>query len=246
MPQNARDDGWSRLGLPYTDPAIRNLLLGLLGLYVAELAASVAGLPVGLLAWAPLGAGFAIWQPITCYFVQGNQVTSVVFGLLGLWFMLPALLQTLSRRQIGEALLAAVAVGTLLPLLINVAGFGGGLILGWPGTLMALFCLFGLAFPDATVRLNFVLPVTGPMIVWGSLLIASLQVLASFGGGGGGSLPAFHQLGLWLGVYAWWNLRGPGARRRNLRAQGRKVERRFQVLQGGEGGDDYHRDLARA
>lgn len=242
MALSARD-GWSRLGLPPTDPFVRNLLLGLLGLYVVELVANVAGVPTLMLAWQAPRVGFAPWQVLTCYLVQGNNVGGVVFGLLGLWFLLPGLFTALPHKRVGEALLAAIAVGTALPLAANLLGLGAGVVIGWPSLLMALFCLFGLAFPEATVRINFVLPVTGPMIVWGSLLLAVLTLLASFGAGGQGSLGAFHSLGLWLGVYGWWHLRY--LRPRSTPPPGRPPPR-FRVYEGGQDSqrDVYHRSLA--
>ncbi|HMV66948.1 MAG TPA: hypothetical protein PKA64_08870 [Myxococcota bacterium] len=236
MPPDAREPAWSNLGLPPIDPFVRNLLGGLLALYVAELTAGAAGLPVGALTWRPFGAGFAPWQPLTCYLVQGNIASNVLFGLLGLWFVIPSLLSVLPRRALGEAVLAAIAGGTLLPLAANAAGFGADAMYGWGGLLLPLLCLFGLAFPTGQVRINFVLPVTGPMLVWGSLLLAGLQLLAALGGPGGPLLGALRALGQWIGVYLWWN-------RRNARRAPAARGPRLRVMSGGRD-DLFHREPA--
>jgi hypothetical protein len=80
------------------------------------------------------------------------------------------------------------------------------------------------------VRLYFVLPVSGRMIVWGTLIVLVLMLLAA------PVTASLEPMGVWLGAWAWWNYRGPGARRRNLKRQAHKIERElrsFQVIEGG-------------
>lgn len=210
---------------------MKQLLGGLLALYVVELVLSATGAPVQLLAWLPLGQGFAPWQPLTRFAVQGPSVLNVLIALAVAWFVFPALDQLLRREQLGEATLAMAAAATVLPLTAELAGvLSPGIIVGWTSLVGGWIVLFGLARPDGEVRLYFVLPVTGQMIVWGMLGIEVLMLLAA------PNTASLEPIGVWVGAWAWWNYRGPGARRRHLRREGARVERelrRFQVLDGG-------------
>ena len=93
---------------------MKQLLGGLLALYVVELVLSATGAPVQLLAWLPLGQGFAPWQPLTRFAVQGPSVLNVLIALAVAWFVFPALDQLLRREQLGEATLAMAAAATVL------------------------------------------------------------------------------------------------------------------------------------
>jgi hypothetical protein len=140
----------------------------------------------------------------------------------------------LERRQLGRAVAAAAVAGTLLPLAIDALGLlgGPGAALGWTFLVLALPTLFGLARPDADVLL-LIFPVKARVFLWGALVVALLILLVEQ------SLDSFATLGVWLGVFGWWNLLGPGARRRDLKRQSRGIERelrRFQVLEGGRTG----------
>jgi hypothetical protein len=109
---------------------------------------------------------------------------------------------------------------------------------GWTGLDIALFCWFGLAMPSATVRLNLVVPVPAVWFVWGSLGVALLFVYAALATGTP-VFPPLHTLFLWIGAFGWWHLRGPGSRRRQLKAKARAIEaelnrpRGFRVIDGG-------------
>jgi len=219
-----------QLQLPSLAPWMRNLIVGLFVLYVVELLAANAGLPVGALAWHPFGSGFEPWQPVTRFLVQGRGVFGVLLGLLVLYFLLPAVDSVLSRERTAKALLAGAVGGTLLPLLFDLTLVDGPGIQGWTVLVTSLVLLFGLAIPTGVVHLWFVVPITGRVIVWGTLGLAVVMFLLD------PSLRTTEGIGTWLGVFGWWNLMGPGGRKRRLRRQAKKIQRelrRFEVIDGG-------------
>jgi len=221
--------------LPTLLPWHRNLLIALFAAYVLELILNLAGVPLyRLLPWHALSTGaFEPWQPFTRVLVQGannGAVFGVLFGLMMVYFFLGPLEEALGRRKLGIAVLVGAVVGTLLPFLLDVIGLlTPDVALGWSFLVMALPTLFGLARPEADVLLYF-FPVKAKVFLWGGLVVALLLVLV------GQTLSSFQTLGVWVGVYGWWHLAGPGARRRDLKRQGRNIEkelRKFQVLEGG-------------
>lgn len=214
-----------------TRPSRRGLrlLLGLFALYVAELVIQI-GLPeiYGWLAWQDFGAGFQPWQLLTRFFVQGPAaVLSVLFALLALYFFLPMMEGILPRRQLGYAVLAGAVVGTLLPLIMGLAGIAHGVAMGWTPLVVTLVVVLGIARPDATIFL-YLFPVQARWFLWGSLVVALLYLLADRG-----SLGSFQGVGVWLGVYGWWHLLGPGARRRRLAKKAETIERELKNMGGG-------------
>jgi hypothetical protein len=226
--------------LPTLLPWHRNLLVILFAAYVIELVLYNARVPIyDWLAWHGFSSGrFAPWQPVTRLLVQGasrGAVFGVLFGLLVLYFFLGPLEEMLDRRRLARAIGAGAVGGTLLPLAVDALGLlsgTGDTAFGWSFLVLALPALFGLARPDADVLL-LVFPVKARVFLWGALVVALLILLVEQ------SLDSFGSLGVWLGVYGWWNLLGPGARRRDLKRQAQGIERelhRFQVLEGGRKG----------
>ncbi len=217
----------------------------LIAVYVAELVARLADLPVDVLTWKPLGAGFAPWQWLTHLAVQGGgrgSALGVVFQMIMLWFLLPLLSSSLPRRALLEALGFGLAGGVVTAMAADATGW---LIPawnhGWSSLLFGLSLLVGHLRPDVRFLLFFVLPVDGRTIVWGSLAIGCLFVMAE------PTLSTVAGVGTWLGTYAWTQLRGPGAHRRSLAKRGKAIEdelkrlqqrRRFEVLDGGRNRDD--------
>ena len=219
-------------GLPPLPPWVRNLLLALFGAYIFELLlVNFAHLPLyALLAWYPDSFLAAPWQLATHWLVQGPEPTSVLFGLLALFFALPALDRTLSRRQLLEATGSGIVFGWLAGLSADLVGLAIAPAYGWSFVAGAAFALFGLAMPDAEVRVMFVLPVTGRTLAWGTGVIAAVIVLATR------SLGATELLGAWGGVMLWWHHIGPWLRRRRLSSSGRRVAQKaqkFRVIDGG-------------
>jgi hypothetical protein len=223
------------------------LLIGLFVLYVVELVAHI-WLPAlyQWLAWLEFGAGFQPWQLVTRFLVQGPGVIGVLFGLFVLYFFLPTIEGVIGRRQLGYAVLSGAVVGTLLPMAMDLAGIAHGAAMGWGPLVATLPVLFGLARPDATILL-LVFPVRAVYVLWGSLVVAILFILVER------SLGTFQTLGVWLGVFGWWHVLGPGGRRRRLAKKADAIERELKksssanlrVIDGGKSkpqgrqGDDW-------
>jgi hypothetical protein len=159
-------------------------------------------------------------------------VGATLLGLLTLLFFLPPLSARLGRRDLavglGATLAAATALGVLAPL---VRLTHPGPLAGWSCLLFGLTALFGLSFPNRTVHLFGVLPLTGRWLSTGSLVVAVLLVLES------PTPSAAESVGAWAGAYAWYRALGPG---RGLPAPKARPQpsfsRNFQVLEGGKGG----------
>ncbi|NCG18225.1 MAG: hypothetical protein GWP91_04335 [Rhodobacterales bacterium] len=223
--------GNPRMNLPQLLPWMRNLLLGLFGLYVAELVLRNAGVNVYALAWHSLDSGFQPWQPLTRFLVQGDSTQAVLGGLITVYFFVPGVWQLTQGNQMRDAVIAAAIGASVAVFLVDIATTGGALVLGWPVLAIALVALFGLLAPDHTILLMFVLPVSGKMMLWGTLGISLIGFLIS------PSMASVQGLGAWLGVYGWWNFRGPGARRRTRINKSKVIERelrRFEVIEGGK------------
>lgn len=236
--------GTQSFQLPPLLPWVRNLLLGLFGLYVLEIIArSYSGLSVDQLAWAPLGHGFRVWQLATHYLVQGassQAAMRLVFGLLILYFFLPAITQVLSRQVLVRGMAAGAVGGLVLGLggdglLHLLGGSGAASAMGWWVLTGSAVMIFGLAMPNADIRLFFVIPIKGVYFVWGSVILSLIYVAL------GPSVSTFELLGATLGPLAWWHWLGPAARRRHLKAKARSIEKelaRFTVIEGGKSDDD--------
>ena len=217
--------------LPVLAPWMKQLLGGLFALYVLELVLRNMGVPVYLLEWRSFDAGFAVYQPFTRFLVQGRHaVLGVGLGLLVLYFLIPAILSMFSRRQVAQAVLSGAVGGTLIPMLLDAVWLSKGVVMGWPVLGLSLIVLFGLANPTGTILAFFFLPISGTLVLYGTLALS----LAAFILGPG--LGTAEPLGVWMGTYSWWYTFGPGGRRRLLKKKAEVIERelsRFQVLEGG-------------
>lgn len=219
---------------PPIAPWVRNLLLGLFGLYVLELVLGNLRIDLSPLYLLPWGQGFAPWQPLTRFLVQGggNGLFNVLVGLVVLYFALPMMERLLDRRRWIELMASAVLCATVFPLISEIVGLlPPGVRFGWSFLLMPIFLVLGLVQPKATVNLMFVLPVPASWIIWGSLIIGLLYLLASPNSG------TLEPVSAWIGVMLWWNFRGPGARQRKLLNKAASIEKelkRFQVIEGGK------------
>lgn len=226
----------SSMGMPPLPRWIRDLLVALLVLYVVELIAWNVGVPLGSAMWWNLGTGFAPWQLVTHFAVNGRgAVTGVLLSLLVLYFFLPVLTRDYSRSTLlevmGATAVGAIGVGLLLDAVGLLAPAPSG---GWHLAVTALVVLFGLTHPGADIRLYFVLPVQGIWFVYGTILLTLLGLLAQ------PVLASAEAIGAWVGVVAWWYLRGPGRRRAELKSKARAIERELShltVLPGGRDGN---------
>jgi len=240
--------GSQSFSLPPLEPAVRNILIGAVGLYIIELIvqSTQPGL-IDALIWHRLGTGFEWYQPATRYLVQNTQPLSFLLALLVLYFFLPTIYRRFNRQQWIQILGAALFGSAVLGLALDGVGLlravsplnpSGGTAAGWSTLCTALIAIFGLINPNAVVNLFFVLPVRASLFTWGSGVVALLYFLYS------PQLGTAEHLGTWLSVIGWWFLIGPGSRTRKLKAKSRKIERdlqRFNVLDGGRS-EDKNRD----
>lgn len=232
-------------------PWIRNLLIGLVGLFVVEQLLFRAWPELyRVLALWPSTAGFQWHQPVTRWLVQQSAM-SVVVGVIVLYFALPALWAQMDRTLLRNGVIATGLGATLLPLAVD--GLQTAMqwtwvaptpVMGWTTLIMALFVLLGLALPNQTVHLFFVLPIQSKWFVWISIGFPAFFFVLS------PSYSLLDPIGGWLGLMGWWWQWGPPRRRRDLKQKARNIERelaRLQVIeggrsdspQGGQGPDDW-------
>jgi len=231
----------STLSMPPLAPWMRNLLAGLFGLYVVELILLNLGVPLERFFLYAIGGGFQPWQLFTRFLVQGRtNVVNVLISLVVLYLILPSLPRLMERSKWIQALSATALVATVLPLLVDMLGvFPPMPRTGWTFLVLPMFVVFGLAQPKSIINLMFVLPVPASYIVWGTLVYVLMMLLAFPGSN------TVEGVASWIGIVAWWNFRGPGARRRQLLKEADKIEnelRKFTVLEGGRAQGDQGRD----
>ena len=240
-----RPSEWQRLSRALFQTPHGKVVSGLGFLYIAELVLS-ASLHQRLdqtLAWSPSSP---TWTLVTWPFVQGpGSAISVLLWMYMLYQFLPRFQRSFGRARLIE-MVAAGAFGLLNGGLLTGLLGGQTTLVGWTHFSWVMFVYFGLW--RGSERLSFfgLFQFEARWLLWGPLGVFLLFALAGLSTGTWGG--PVTQLGAWLGAYAWWNVRGPGARTRTLRSQGRKVEnaiRRFTVHQGGKtddenrpGGDD--------
>lgn len=228
-----------QFNLPPLSPKVRNVLIGALALFVAELVLNLVNPSiVRSLAWQPFGNGFQWYQPFTRYLVQGAQPISFILSLLVLYFFLPMIFEKY-RRGTWYPILASVVLGSIaFGMTMNLVGLlKPGAAWGWTSISTCCVALFGLIRPKAVVNLFFVLPVQASIFAWGTGLITGLLFLAA------PSLGSAQHFGSWLGLMGWWYGMGPGSKARKLKGKARKIEKdlsRFTVLDGGQ--SDSNRD----
>lgn len=229
---------------PPMSPFTKNVLIGLFGLFIAELVARALGLPIDLLVWFPFNSGgFSPTQLLTRYFVQGagsGAVTGVLLGLLILYFFLDQVRDALTSKQFAEAMASIVIGGSLMGLTMDAMGFARTPTMGWTSFVTGLVVLFGLSNPKRTILLFLVLPIGGMTLVYATVVITFVYFLAEPG------LATAEEIGAWMGVWGWFIWRGPGGRRRSLKRKAKTIERelhRLRVIDGGlaqgdQGNDD--------
>lgn len=186
-----------------------------------------------------------VYQPLTRLLLQGNNLWQVVLDLVVLYFFLPWVIDRFTRRQLLTASLFVVlgcAVAGIawvgLTALASSAGLAASATwleapaLGWHPFVIAMVALFGLALPDATINLFFVMPIKARWVFWITIAFSVLGFLAQPG------VPSFDRFGAILGIVVWFFLVGPGATRRRFKRAGKRIERdvTFRVYQGGRQG----------
>ena len=220
--------------LPSLEPWMQKTLQWIAGLFVVEIGLRAAGVPIDRLELYPSSdPRLALWPPFTHLLTQGGleSFIRVAIGVLVLVFFLPAMNQTFSHRQLKSSLAAIVCGAVVLPSALEMMGLiRGAQMYGWQQLLIGPFVLYGLARPDHIVHLFFVIPVRASFFVWGSLGLSALFFVGDL------SVLTAEPIGAWCGAYGWWQVVGPGGRRRTLLREASRIEdalQRFDVLEGG-------------
>ncbi|MBM74990.1 MAG: hypothetical protein CMK59_06295 [Proteobacteria bacterium] len=186
-------------GFPPPPPFTKNILIGLIGLYIIELLGnSWVDIPlVNILGWWP-GAQFEIWQPLTCYLIQGKTPLSALLSILMVYFFFPTVQRRYGKNGLLKMCSLSIGCSTLLSAIFIVTGAilpSQGPFMGILSFVTAAIVVFGLTQPNAQILLFFILPIKAAWIAWGSGLLTLLNFLAFR------SLEASMICGGWLGGY---------------------------------------------
>jgi membrane associated rhomboid family serine protease len=227
--------------LPSPGRAVRGVMIGLLGIFIACVALELAVPSVGprwadwVGLWVPALFGFELWRLVTWALVHSTQDWShIVYNLIALYFFGSGLEQQVGSRGVLRLLavggawatvfvvvdgLARMALGATPPLVVGASGAISAVVAGWCLTNRHRSVLF------------FVIPM--PAVALLALVIA-LDVVRALGGGlslaahlGGYAAGALWATGwtprrAWLEARLWWTRR----RLRTLRG-GRDVRDTF-------------------
>lgn len=219
------------LEVPPQPPWARNTLIALFVLYALELfSRNILHLPVDQGIWMPLRGGFAPWQPLTHFLIQGNAVVWVVVSGFVLMLLLPSTADMTARQRAEFFGLTALG-GMGLAFILDLFGILHGPALGWSTFVTALIVRFGLLNPNASVLLFFVIPAPASLFVWATGVLSFLGLLAA------PSLGTAEYFGAFLGTMFWWRFRGPNAKRHALERKAASIQkelRRFEVIEGGK------------
>lgn len=236
--------------LPPIPPPVRNILIGLIGLYVVEMVVGYA-VPGGdiiwqVLPWTPSLDLSLFWQPLTHFLVQHNNVLGVLLGAVVVYFFGDWFLNRFTSRTLltilGMIVAGCVAVGLLWSGLA-VGLSSAGLLpsaswlavpaLGWSALISGLVAVWCLDKPQQQGSLMFVVPMKGITMLWILIAITAVFFLV------GPTMFSVEPFGAIGGAAAWWYFFGGGARTQRLKKKGKEIERelKFTVYEGGRQGD---------
>ncbi len=179
-----------QFALPRPGPAVKALLIAI----------GVCALIEGFVAhWVPDGATYIRalvlapaevlhrpWTLVTTFFVtDSGSYSHALFSLLGLYFLGTALEPHWGAprflRFVAIVGTLSYAVGAAIALVSpkGNALLNPGIMIGPDGVLTALALAFGREFPTRVIRLFFVIPVSGKVIVWITVGFALLGLVLS-------------------------------------------------------------------
>ena len=221
-------------GFPPPPKFTKNILIGLLGLYVVELLLqSWIGFPTQLLGWHP-SSNFELYQPFTCYLVQGQQPLNVMMSLLMVYFFFPSVQKGYGKKGLIKLLQFTFGIGTFWGALMIVSGAVAQTspFMGLSPFITASLVVFGLKNPRATILLFFILPIQAAWIAWGTGLFALLNFLF------GRTLGAAMICGGWLSGFLFMKARGKiglkSLYKQFTRKRRKKKISQFRVIDGGK------------
>jgi hypothetical protein len=216
------------LYFPPPSPLTKQLLFGLVGLYVVEVVVgSILGVNLTPLLWLSIQNGFQPWQFVTRWFLQ-RDIMGLLTSAAAIYFILPAIRRVFTDRIIVRALVFSAVAGSALAFAADLTGLLGGAAYGLSPLLGVMLVLFGLHSPDATISILFVIPVPAKYVAWGTGVLTGVMLL--------GTMHMMAAVGFftWLAAIGWWFLLGPRARVRVARPKRQSKSPRFTVYQGGQ------------
>lgn len=237
-----RTQGPSGLGLRIT--GLTRLALGLLfGLYILQLLGGLwLGLPID--SWVQLhrfaSPSWGPWQALSS--VMFNSTASPLAAALdwvGLLFFLGPVQDLLGTRRLLRGLAASLVGAALFTLGADLVGAlaSPAPTVGLGPVLLALLLMFGLARPDASIKLYFLIPIKAAWVAWGAGVLSLLFFLSSRDLGGAMAL------GAWVSALIWLKAGTGSLRRLTLRWRARQLERELEQLRPDPkppGGDYIH------
>ena len=224
----------------------KRLMIGIFVLAVIEIIAQQwIGIPLTtLLVWKPFGAGFQPWQILGNYFLVAEGPIQLLLNILMVYFFVPPIQRKFGRKGVIRLAAYTVGIASAVALLLDLIGaVVVGQASGIAPLLTAMFVVFGLSSPRATIMLFFILPVQAIWIAYGATIMAFLYFITS----------RDLSSALWLGGcaagFAFMNLGKLESYRKNqvrkkhkaIQARAReKAKQKFTVYKGGKDDDIGH------
>ncbi len=164
-----------------------------------------------------------VWQFVTFQFLHGN-VGHLVGNLIGLFFFGRSVEARLGTKEYLKVYALSGLGGGALQLLLAwvFPNFFGGFVIGASAGVLGLIAAFALMDPEATIFLNFFIPLKAKHLLWIELGISLFFTLVP---AGRGIADAAHLGGILAAIgYLRWGLHRPNVEWNPLKARQRKRE----------------------
>lgn len=150
--------------------------------------------------------GFWLWQTVTYMFMHGGFL-HLVFNLLMLWMFGRIIESAWGTKEFLRYFLITGIGAALFSVLFSPSSLRP--VIGASGAVYGLLAAFGMMYPDATIYIYFLFPVTGRQMV---IIFAFLEFAAGISGSSPGIASLAHFGGMLTGYLylRWW----PELRRR--------------------------------
>ena len=137
------------------------------------------GFPTEILGWHP-SSNFELYQPFTCYLVQGQLPLNVMMSLLMVYFFFPSVQKGYGKKGLIKLLQFTFGIGTFWGALMIVSGAVAqpSPFMGLSPFITASVVVFGLKNPRGQPFCSFSFyPYKAAWIAWGTGLFALLNFL---------------------------------------------------------------------
>jgi membrane associated rhomboid family serine protease len=223
----------------FVTPAIRNLVLACVGVFLIEQLLRLFYVPgyalmIHLFGLMPLGGGFLIWQPVTYLFLH-EGLLHILFNMLFLWMFGVDLERSWGSRRfywyffltgIGAGLINILVKVSLAPLGMTVLRIP---TIGASGAIYGILLANAIMFPDRKIWL-IPFPVTIPMKIY-VIGAGAIEFFLTLGAGGDNVSHVTHLGGMLVG-YLYLRRGSWFFRARNGLSdwQRRRARRKFEVF----------------